>query len=447
MVTIKGKNYESVVVRESDTTFVIDEKAELYSGGEISEDDLFYAYAIVEDVSASPDNNTYKINGHVLGMAGGIMTSGINTTIRVGKGAEVSSALSILGGGGLGAFGGAIATTGENSRVIIAKGAEVSGLFGVVIGGADSTATNSGVIEGSMMGMIAGDISGGVGLTDMKLVNNGRIESMFGMLAIGVDGAIVENGKNGEIIGFSVGMAAATMDDTQSSTINNFGTVRVTMSVPLEDMPPGGGIFLGTTAAILGGLGDDTVRNSGVVYGHIVLGGGDDSLDNRGGKIVGQILGGEGDDTLIVGKAGDDLVELDAQGFDTVRSAFTYMLADFVESLVLTGKKDIDGTGNDLDNMLTGNNGDNDLTGGAGIDTFVFGTKGGKDAITDFTLVDDILDISGWTGMTDLAALKLHATQKGDDVVIKSGADVLVLADHVLADLDSVDLSVVYALA
>ena len=49
---------------------------------------------------------------------------------------------------------------------------------------------------------------------------------------------------------------------------------------------------------------------------------------------------------------------------DSVQSSVTYILADNVDNLTLTGTTAINGTGNALNNVLTGNSGANVLTGG-----------------------------------------------------------------------------------
>ncbi|NBR49936.1 calcium-binding protein, partial [bacterium] len=67
--------------------------------------------------------------------------------------------------------------------------------------------------------------------------------------------------------------------------------------------------------------------------------------------------------------AGDSVVENAEEGTDVVESSVSYTLGENVETLVLSGSRNIDATGNELDNSLLGNAGDNVLDGGAGNDT------------------------------------------------------------------------------
>ncbi len=98
---------------------------------------------------------------------------------------------------------------------------------------------------------------------------------------------------------------------------------------------------------------------------------GDDRLD--GGTGADQLEGGVGDDTYIVDNAGDVVTEFVNEGHDTVLSAVSTQLAAHVENLTLTGNAAINGTGNELENVLTGNSAANVLTGGVGNDTYVVG--------------------------------------------------------------------------
>lgn len=98
---------------------------------------------------------------------------------------------------------------------------------------------------------------------------------------------------------------------------------------------------------------------------------GNDVLD--GGTGADQLAGGPGNDTYVVDDAGDVVTELVNEGTDLVQSAVSYQLSANVENLTLTGGASINGTGNDLDNVLIGNSATNMLTGGVGDDTYVVG--------------------------------------------------------------------------
>lgn len=139
---------------------------------------------------------------------------------------------------------------------------------------------------------------------------------------------------------------------------------------------------------------------------------GNDTLDGGTGCDV--MKGGNGDDTYIVDCASDLVVGTETGGNDTVKSSVGYTLPRNVENLILTGAKNISGTGNDSNNVLTGNSGNNKLsgglsndtlngglgndtlTGGAGLNEFLFNTKlsaNNIDKITDFVVSDDTIQL------------------------------------------------------
>lgn len=124
---------------------------------------------------------------------------------------------------------------------------------------------------------------------------------------------------------------------------------------------------------LYGGSGDDGLSGG---IGDDVLYGGADNDTLYGNEGADTLNGGAGDDTYYDVDNLDLIVENTDGGNDTVQVGFTYALASLanVENLTLTGSSDIDGTGNDLDNILTGNEGINVLTGGIGNDTLKGGT-------------------------------------------------------------------------
>jgi Ca2+-binding RTX toxin-like protein len=101
-------------------------------------------------------------------------------------------------------------------------------------------------------------------------------------------------------------------------------------------------------------------------------------LNGRGGADA--MAGGAGDDVYYIGHAGDQVIELADEGTDTVFSSIGATLGDAVENLRLIGSLAIDGTGNDLANLITGNVAANKLHGMDGSDTLDGGL--GADVMT-----------------------------------------------------------------
>jgi len=107
--------------------------------------------------------------------------------------------------------------------------------------------------------------------------------------------------------------------------------------------------------------------------------GGDDLLD--GGAGLDSLSGGLGNDTYLVDTATDLVTELAGQGTDLLVASVTYSLVPrpAIENLTLTGSA-LNGTGNNLANLLLGNAVDNALKGGNGDDTIEGGA--GRDKLT-----------------------------------------------------------------
>ncbi|MDB9455172.1 DUF4347 domain-containing protein [Dolichospermum circinale] len=144
--------------------------------------------------------------------------------------------------------------------------------------------------------------------------------------------------------------------------------------------------FDGTTGNdwIKAGTGDDI----------LIAGDGNDYLN--GGIGADLLIGGKGNDTYVVDNVGDVIAEGLNGGIDTVESSITWTLRANLENLTLQGTTAINGTGNNLNNIMTGNTGNNVLNGGLGNDTLIGGL--GNDTLigrlgNDSYYVDNAADI------------------------------------------------------
>lgn len=141
----------------------------------------------------------------------------------------------------------------------------------------------------------------------------------------------------------------------------------------LEDLQGKGtnGVGNKSNNMITGSIGDNKLEG---LAGNDTLTGGDgvDTLD--GGLGIDSLVGGNGDDFYIMQNTDDLIDEKPDGGIDHIKSAVSFNLGQSgnVEYLTLSGKDAIEGTGNDLDNLLqeeAGGKTNNSLGGGTGNDT------------------------------------------------------------------------------
>ena len=179
----------------------------------------------------------------------------------------------------------------------------------------------------------------------------------------------------------------------------------------------------------INGLGGNDVLIGSTAADTLNGGAGNDTLDGRGGRNT--LIGGTGDDSYVVNAGStNNIIENTGEGTDLVRSTISYSLGANVENLLLAGTANIDGTGNELNNILWGNSGNNVLKGGAGNDRL--NGRGGQDTLEGGT-GNDIYVINA---MDSLSGIVENAGE-GTDTVVSSvdytlGANVenLILADY-----------------
>src|SRR5262245_60190285 len=161
---------------------------------------------------------------------------------------------------------------------------------------------------------------------------------------------------------------------------------------------------------------------------------GDDTLNGLGGADT--MDGADGSDTMIVDNIGDVTKDTGSDGeFDRVFASVNHTLGDFVEYLTLTGKANINGTGNALLNVIEGNSGANildgkdnsdNLSGGGGNDTLIGGA--GSDNLHGGAGFD-VLD--GGIGSSD--RYWFDKSSSGKDTILNfdlgAGGDILDLSE------------------
>jgi serralysin len=240
------------------------------------------------------------------------------------------------------------------------------GLENLILTGSAAVAGTGNGLNNQLTGNAGANVLTGLGGND-DLNGGAGADQMAG--GAGDDAYSVDNA------GDVVTEASGEGTDTVKSTVS------YTLGVNLETL-----VLLGSAAAGTGNDQANTITGNGAA----------NTLDGGGGADA--MAGGLGNDIYKVDAAGDTVSEAAAAGTDTVQSAVSFALPANVESLVLTGVADIDGTGNALNNALTGNAGANRLDGGAGTDTMTGGL--GNDTYVMDVATDKAVESSA-TGGSD----------------------------------------------
>ena len=315
-------------------------------------------------------------------------------------------------------------------------------LADTITGSSDDNVLNGKYGDDKVYGRAGNDtITGGYG--DDMLVGGDGNDIIDG--GAGVDVAYGEAGDDVfKVIGgwtggfgelFSGGAGSDTIDGsaltgnfivnlTEGEFVLSSGSGLITLA-SVENATTGSGndTITGSAAAnrLIGNAGADTLNG---LDGNDVLDGGDGNDRMNGGTGADYMAGGIGNDTYYVDDSGDNVVENSGGGSgDIVYANVSYSLVGRnIETLILTGSANINGTGNGFAQTITGNSGQNilngaqgndvlnggagadTLTGGTGSDIFLFASAlggGNVDSVTDYVVADDTiqLDDAIFTGL------------------------------------------------
>lgn len=214
---------------------------------------------------------------------------------------------------------------------------------------------------------------------EISLTNDGRILVVFDNYLAGAEEFVILDPRNDDFTLHTGGGAATTRQE--------------------------GGTVYGDAGAdsIFGQGGIDTIYG---LSGDDTLFGGNNRDYLGGGAGNDTMIGGQGNDVYVVGSVGDVIIETPGNGEDSVRSTITYTLDIELEHLNLLGNANLNGFGNNKDNILQGNGGRN----------IIYGFKG-DDTIKGFDNRDGLIGNDGADRILGM---------QGDDVLRGDlGADVL----------------------
>jgi len=355
---------------------------------------------------------------------------------------------SVSSAGGFGTS--AVDIEGSGTTVLLDEAGSITGAGGIYLTGTDQTFKNFGLVLA--LGLGSAVYAEGEGA---HVVNHNMIRGAFGIAMTATSGGLIENDgviqgsinaivANGNGLSISLGVDSVLTSSTTGVVIqNDAGELSKTVNE--------GRIATAGLTAFKGSAGDETLVNHGIISGDVKLGDGNDVFDTRSGAFAGAVYGGNGNDVYYVDFARTRIMEMVAQGDDTVKSTVSFSLArpsvaaSDLENLTLLGKANLHATGNAGSNHITGNAGNNVLDGGAGLDyliggkgadRFIFASGNGSDDVLDFGHGADVVDLSGATGITSFSDLmKHHVDQDKGNIYIHTGTDELILEDMSKADL------------
>jgi len=368
-----------------DDTYIVDQSDDVVIEAANAGTDLVQSTAATYQLGANVENLV------LLGKAS------INGTGNLGRNELIGNAGNNVLDGGVGAdtmAGGA----GNDSYVVDNVGDVVTELAG---GGLDTVMSSLGWTLGANLEKLTLTGTAALAGTGNELANTLTGNAGANTLDGGAGADTMAGGLGNDI--YVVDQSGDVVVEAEAEGIDLVrASVSHTLSAHVEKLTLEG-------TANLAGTGNDLANT-------LTGNGGNNILDGKAGADT--MAGGLGDDTYIVDDAGDTLTESVAAGIDTVQSSVAWRLKANFEKLILTGTADIDGTGNELANVLTGNTGINLLDGGLGADTMA----GGRG--NDTYVVDDAGDllVEGAGGGSDTVQASIsYALQDNLETLLLTG--------------------------
>jgi hypothetical protein len=262
------------------------------------------------------------------------------------------------------------------------------------------------VNTGSFTVTAGNDMGQGFGAGGVATVTNTGTITVSGQVRVDAfdltGGGTLTNGVGGVITATSSGSVAYGVVAGGVSTINNSGTI-TGGTAAINAISGSGAMTLvnsGTLngAVILDAAPGNSVTNTGAIHGEVSFGGtsGQQTYNGVGGTLVGAIVFGSG-------ATGLDTAHLGADG-ETVQGGSANLI-------VYGGAGNDSITGGTGVNWIDGGAGTDTLTGGGAHDTFVMDGNVGNDNITNFNVASDVIDISAFSSLSNLAQVLAASSQ------------------------------------
>ncbi len=190
-------------------------------------------------------------------------------------------------------------------------------------------------------------IDGTGSAVDNILTGNSANNTLTGLL--GND--TLDGGVGVDILKGGLGDDIYIVDNTSDAIVENMAEgldsvqsiVTYSLSANVENLTlMGAAVIDGTGSAVDNVLTGNSANNT--LTGLL----GNDTLD--GGVGADTLIGGAGNDTYVIDNTLDVIRENVAEGIDSIKSSFSYILSDYLENLTLTGYTASSGMGNSADN-------------------------------------------------------------------------------------------------